>query len=172
MTRLSTLWQKLAGLQRLKLVASLFFLLAGFIAFLGAVLLYSPAIPVLAAEAKTSSTLNQSGVETTPEPRNFSSNFITVDVSGGVNNPGIYHLPKQARVADAVAAAGNLSSAANMAVVTEKLNLAQKLEDGQKVYIPVLGLGEGDLVSTKPVSTKQPKASPKSSTKKSSGGKS
>ena len=57
---------------------------------------------------------------------------ILVDVSGAVNAPGLYEVSPGSRVADAVKAAGGLSSDAQMT----NLNLASPLQDGQKVYVP------------------------------------
>lgn len=60
---------------------------------------------------------------------------ILVDVDGAVVSPGLYRLSKDARVDDAVEAAGGLSSEADRA----KVNLAAKVADGQKLRIPKVG---------------------------------
>lgn len=70
------------------------------------------------------------------------SQEIIVDVDGGVNKPGVYKLSADARVSDAVSAAGGLSSDADKT----KVNLASKLSDGQKVYIKRVGEMEGQRV--------------------------
>lgn len=57
---------------------------------------------------------------------------IVVDVDGAVNSPGVYTLGSNSRVNDAVAAAGGLSADAD----SSRVNLAGKLGDGQKVYVP------------------------------------
>lgn len=57
---------------------------------------------------------------------------IVVDVGGAVNNPGVYTLGSDSRVNDAVAAAGGLSAEAD----SSRVNLAGKISDGQKVYVP------------------------------------
>lgn len=62
--------------------------------------------------------------------------IITVDVSGAVENPGIYRLGVNTRVADAIEQAGGLSKQADLIFVQNKLNLAQKLIDGEKIIIP------------------------------------
>lgn len=59
---------------------------------------------------------------------------IIVHVTGAVPRPGVYALPKGARIQDAVSAAGGFLAEANK----EALNLAQELEDGQKLEIPFL----------------------------------
>lgn len=57
---------------------------------------------------------------------------IVVDVDGAVNKPGVYSLDSDSRVNDAVAAAGGLSAEAD----SSRVNLAGKLSDGQKVFVP------------------------------------
>ncbi len=57
---------------------------------------------------------------------------LYVDVEGAVVNPGVYVLPADARIADAVSAAGGLEDDA----ARQGVNLAQKLEDGMQVYVP------------------------------------
>lgn len=64
---------------------------------------------------------------------------IYVDVSGAVIKPGMYQLEGGARVNDALVASGGLSSAADRDWVSKNLNLAMKLADGQKLYIPQEG---------------------------------
>ena len=64
---------------------------------------------------------------------------ITVDVSGAVAKPGIYELPATARVSQALISAGGLSKRANSQYVARQLNLAAKLTDGQKLYLPFAG---------------------------------
>lgn len=60
---------------------------------------------------------------------------LVVHVAGAVAAPGVYSLAKGSRVNDAVAAAGSALPEANVNAV----NLAAKLLDGQKVYLPVKG---------------------------------
>lgn len=61
---------------------------------------------------------------------------IKVDISGEVMRPGVYSLPAEARVQDALIAAGGLTSSANRNYVDRAINLAQKITDGAKIYIP------------------------------------
>lgn len=68
-------------------------------------------------------------IELRPPP---SPQPILVDVSGAVNQPGVYSLPYGSRVMDAIEASGGLS---NVAVV-KSLNMAALLEDGQKLWVP------------------------------------
>ncbi len=60
---------------------------------------------------------------------------ILVDISGEVNQPGVYALQPDSHVQDAVAAAGGLTGEADDA----RLNQAKKLHDGDKLIIPAKG---------------------------------
>lgn len=62
----------------------------------------------------------------------LSDNKIIVHVEGEVMNPGIYKLESDARVVDAVKAAGGLKEEAD----TKKVNLAKKIFDEEFIYIP------------------------------------
>lgn len=64
---------------------------------------------------------------------------IVVDVSGSVNKPGVYKLDNNSRIGDAIKLAGGLTVEANQEYVSKYLNLAQKLSDGIKIYIPFTG---------------------------------
>ena len=57
---------------------------------------------------------------------------IFVFVCGCVQSPGVYELQMNARIFDAIDAAGGMTEQA----CTEYWNLAQCLEDGQKIYVP------------------------------------
>ncbi|MEY8436510.1 ComEA family DNA-binding protein [Atopobiaceae bacterium 24-176] len=61
---------------------------------------------------------------------------VTVHVDGAVASPGVYSLElEDPRVADAVEAAGGLGEGAD----TTLLNLAARVEDAMKVYVPKEG---------------------------------
>jgi len=64
---------------------------------------------------------------------------LFVDVSGAVVRPGLYKLRGGGRIQDALIAAGGLSASADREWVAKVLNLAGKLTDGQKIYIPKAG---------------------------------
>jgi competence protein ComEA len=84
---------------------------------------------------------------------------VVINIDGGVVSPGVYTLPVQSRVIDAVEAAGGLAENASPGSV----NLAAELKDGSHIYIParnpslenstelvgsVVGISEsGDLIS-------------------------
>jgi competence protein ComEA len=57
---------------------------------------------------------------------------LLVDVSGAVQNPGLYRLPRGDRVFDAIAAAGGLAADADMSKLP---NLAGRLKDGEQVKV-------------------------------------
>ncbi len=74
---------------------------------------------------------------------------IMVHVDGAVKNPGLYKLPSTARVNDVVLAAGGLSTDAN----SNKLNLAAKVSDGQKIHVVSINdTGSSGSSSNDPVS--------------------
>lgn len=64
---------------------------------------------------------------------------IMVDIEGAVISPGVYNLSSDARIKDALIAAGGLSSNADREWVAKNLNLASRLADGNKLYVPFKG---------------------------------
>ena len=62
-------------------------------------------------------------------------NKIIVHVSGAVNKEGIVELEENSRISDAINKAEGLKENAD----TKNINLAFKLEDGMKIYIPTIG---------------------------------
>ncbi len=67
------------------------------------------------------------------------TDVCVVDVSGAIEEPGVYELGEGSRVKDAVNVAGGLSSLADEDWVAKNLNLAAPVSDGQKIYIPEKG---------------------------------
>ncbi len=61
----------------------------------------------------------------TPEP-------IYVYVTGAVNRPGVYKLPRESRLVDAIQQAGGFLKGADLTQV----NLAAKVKDGEQIVIP------------------------------------
>ena len=61
--------------------------------------------------------------------------IIMVHISGEVYNPGIVELTLGSRVADAVDLAGGLKKHADL----DRINLAKKLVDEEKIFIPKIG---------------------------------
>ncbi len=56
---------------------------------------------------------------------------IMVDVAGAVNSPGVYSLPASSRVVDAIKAAGDTASGADLS----EINLARVIKDGEQIYV-------------------------------------
>ncbi len=69
---------------------------------------------------------------------------IAVHVAGAVRHPGVVRLPRGARVADALDAAGG--AAPNAAL--DALNLARSLSDGDQVVVPLPGASPSAMPPT------------------------
>lgn len=79
--------------------------------------------------------------------------MISVDVSGAVNKPGVYQLKNGSRIEEAIAAGGGFAENSNKEYISKYLNMAQRLADGSKVYVPqegeqVRGSQTGTVVGT------------------------
>ncbi len=72
------------------------------------------------------------------------SKDLIVDVEGAVIQPGVYSLPPDARYVDALAKASGLSEEADRGYVEKNINMAAKITDGLKIYVPRVG----EVVST------------------------
>ena len=82
---------------------------------------------------------------------------IAIDIEGAVIKPGVYKLPQGSIIQDILVASGGLSLDADRDFVAKNINLAGKLTDGAKIYIPkldettnqstsqVLGVGGGEI---------------------------
>lgn len=76
-----------------------------------------------------------------PTEKEDTPEFIMVHIGGQVYNPGVFELDLGTRVIDAVELAGGLKKEADV----DRINLARKLSDEEKIYIPKIGeenLGE------------------------------
>lgn len=73
-----------------------------------------------------------------------SNTDIYVHICGAVINPGVYQVPAGTRVYQALELAGGSSDDAYLSGI----NLADKLADGQKVYIPAEGENAEGILST------------------------
>ncbi|MBI3985048.1 MAG: ComEA family DNA-binding protein [Candidatus Levybacteria bacterium] len=100
----------------------LIFFVYGLIAFLG--------------QSKSSGDIK---IQTNSNTQTASENLLTVDIEGEVTNPGVYRLKQGSIVQDGLALAGGLSASADRDWVSKNLNLALKLTDSQKIYIPRIG---------------------------------
>lgn len=65
--------------------------------------------------------------------------YYKVDISGQVQKPGVYALSSDSRIEDAIKLAGGVTEQANHSFLTKTINLAQKISDGMKIYIPAEG---------------------------------
>lgn len=83
---------------------------------------------------------------------------VCVHVAGRVKNPGVYELDLGSRVKDAIQSAGGALPNADL----ESINLAQKLSDGEQVYIAPKGkillpatstVREGEKMQTPTIAT-------------------
>ena len=60
---------------------------------------------------------------------------VVVHIAGAVVSPGVYRLSDGARTIDAISAAGGARADADVA----RVNLAARLSDGLRVYVPMIG---------------------------------
>ncbi len=88
------------------------------------------ALPRATATATATPTATATATPTAPQVAQ-----LVVQVAGAVTKPGVVHLGANARVGDAVEAAGGLSANADI----ERTNLAAKVSDGQRVYVIARG---------------------------------
>lgn len=82
-----------------------------------------------AEESEEAAAWPQTEVESSEESTEA---YIYVYVCGKVNQPGVYQLPADSRICDALAAAGGVTAEGN----AEALNQAEHMSDGQKIYVP------------------------------------
>lgn len=84
-------------------------------------------------------TVSNISITPSPNPDPSQEDFIAVDVQGAVNIPGVYTLSMPARISDALTKAGDIHSSADTLWIAKNINRAQKLKDGDKLYIPKKG---------------------------------
>ena len=73
--------------------------------------------------------------------------FFKVDLSGAISKPGVYTIEEGARIEDVISSAGGFTSGVNKEYISKSLNLAQKVSDGQKIYIPFDGENSAPQIS-------------------------
>jgi len=71
------------------------------------------------------------------------SSELAVYVTGAVQNPGVYYLPADSRVEEALEAAGGPTADADL----DRVNLAERVHDEDQVYFPEIG--EENVPSTR-----------------------
>jgi competence protein ComEA len=102
-----------------------------------------------ASSTRTSTTRPSATTTTTAAASTGSPARIAVHVAGAVTRPGVVELGAGTRVIDAVEAVGGAHPDADL----DRLNLAAKLADGERVYVPKVGeadpgvLGGGDTAA-------------------------
>ena len=64
---------------------------------------------------------------------------VVIDISGEVMKTGVYKLKNGSRIDDVLIMAGGLGLKADRDWVDKNLNRAEKIYDGQKIYIPKVG---------------------------------
>lgn len=62
---------------------------------------------------------------------------IVVQIAGAVVNPGVYQLLSTQRIGDLIQVAGGFTEDADQQTVIKQFNLAARLKDEQRVYIPL-----------------------------------
>lgn len=73
--------------------------------------------------------------DTIEEKSEKKDELLIVHVSGSVKRAGVYQLEKDKRIIDAIEKAGGLLDEAD----SDALNLAEKIKDGMKIYVPKKG---------------------------------
>lgn len=64
---------------------------------------------------------------------------ITVDVSGAVNQPGVYELMEGQIIEDAINMANGLADTADLMLMAKIINRAALVQNHSKIYIPIIG---------------------------------
>lgn len=117
-------------LQRKHLIVSITFLLSlGLIGFF-----------VISSTTPSSDVADAEEIKATPSPL---TQILVVDIQGAVEKPGVYRFESSfdnpIRIADVVTKAGGFTSQADSAYVAQRMNLAQEISDGMKIYVPKEG---------------------------------
>lgn len=73
--------------------------------------------------------------------KNKVQNKIAVYISGEVNNPGVYYIDEEQRLNDLIEICGGFTKEAD---ITD-LNLAEKLNDTDKIYVPKVAIEEDEV---------------------------
>jgi len=92
---------------------------------------------MVASDNKKTGVLIEQAASTEASPS--ASKGILVDVGGAVEHPGVYSLEVGSRIQEALIAAGGFAGNADREYISKNINLAAKVSDGGKVYIPRIG---------------------------------
>lgn len=93
-------------------------------------------ITLLGTTQKPADTEFDSNLKTSPK---ILENLIAVDIEGQVVKTGVYKLKQNSIIQDVLIASGGLNELADRNWVAKNLNLALKITEGQKIYIPKQG---------------------------------
>ena len=104
--------------------------LVGFGAFF---LLRTPAPPIEASLTYASTVVSSEPREDSQVPTTVAT--VSIHVAGNVLKPGVYEMPADSRVVDAIRMAGGANAIADL----NAINLANRLNDAQQVYVPAVG---------------------------------
>jgi competence protein ComEA len=104
--------------------------LVGFGAFFH---LRTPAPPVEASLTYASTVVSSGRLEDSQVPTTIAT--VAIHVAGNVLKPGVYEMPADSRVVDAIRIAGGANAIADL----NAINLANRLNDAQQVYVPAVG---------------------------------
>lgn len=94
--------------------------------------------------AKGSTTEKSAAPSGRGSAENDAKNSLVVHIAGAVLAPGIRTLANTSRVADAIAAAGGARLDADL----DRINLAAPIEDGSRIFVPIIGQPIPAVVST------------------------
>jgi competence protein ComEA len=94
-------------------------------------------------------------IEPSAQTEPLSTAEVVVHVSGAVKKSGVYRLAPESRVADAIEQAGGASENADL----DALNLAEPIQDGQKIHVPRKGEVSAPTVASVPPS-RTPRSAP------------
>lgn len=105
-------------------------------------------VPSPSVEVDAAATTPPSAAASIPAVDVTEGQTIVVDVQGAVEKPGVWRLPVDSRVGDAIEVAGGYSTQVDIAAAARQLNLAAELTDGQQVHVP--SLGESEAIAANP----------------------
>lgn len=104
-------------------------------AAVGVGILRGQSAPVETVSLTDTDTCTDTGAGAGASPGPSSTGELYVHVLGSVERPGLYVLDLDARVVDAVAAAGGTTTDADLSAV----NFARVVEDGEQIVVPAAG---------------------------------
>jgi competence protein ComEA len=96
-------------------------------------------ISILGTFSKPSDITFKSSSASNVKAAQATQNAIQIDIEGAVVVPGVYKLADNSILQDALVVAKGLAADADRAWIAKNLNLAAKLTDGAKIYIPNVG---------------------------------